>query len=422
VLTPGIAILLIAFFAVMSFLFALAESALFSLGKWHMQRLKEKSPMEADWISLIFKQPHEALATVVLGNMFFNSAIWATGLWMVLKGIWQAGSTLPLLAVIILFGCEVVPKVMAVRLPEKWAIRVVQPLRTLQMVTYPLRRLADQLDQTLIRKFTPKSLRSANTPTTDSDYEELLEMGYQQGTLDQEEKEIILEIIELDQKCATDVMTPRSQVACLPFDLPVEEMAREARTHRHRRLPLYSETPDQIVGILDTRSMLLHPAGDLFEFTELPSLVPESMNLLDLFKSLQRQRRGMAVVVDEFGSTAGIVTMEDIIEEILGPIRNEDEPEEFDIEEISPGQWRVNGLMEIDDFRDHYPQLREVPEVDTMGGLFTMHLGYVPEGEESVTFSGLTMTAKVLGDRRVKELLVQKKAKSKKRSKEGSKR
>ena len=77
-LTPGIAILLIAFFAVMSFLFALAESALFSLGKWHMQRLKEKSPMEADWISLIFKQPHEALATVVLGNMFFNSAIWAT--------------------------------------------------------------------------------------------------------------------------------------------------------------------------------------------------------------------------------------------------------------------------------------------------------------------------------------------------------
>lgn len=416
-LTPGIAILLIAFFTVMSFLFALAESALFSLSKWHMQRLKEQSPVEADRISLIFKQPHEALATVVLGNMFFNSAIWATGLWMVLKGIWQAGSTLPLLAVIILFGCEVVPKVLAVRLPEKWAIRVVQPLRALQMVTYPLRRLTDQLDRALIRKFTPKSLRSANTPTTDSDYEELLEMGYQQGTLDQEEKEIILEIIELDQKCATDVMTPRSQVACLPFDLPLDEMVGEARKHRHRRLPLYSETPDQIVGILDTRSLLLHPEGDLFEFTELPSLVPESMNLLDLFKSLQRQRRGMAVVVDEFGSTAGIVTMEDIIEEILGPIRNEDEPEQFDIEEISPGKWRVNGLMEIEDFREYYPQLRDVPEVDTMGGLFTMHLGYVPEREESVTFSGLTMTAKVVGERRVKELLVQRK--TKKRSKEG---
>lgn len=407
-LTPGIAILLITVFSVMSFLFALAESSLFSLGKWEMQHLKEQSPTEAGWITRILQKPHELLATIVFGNMFFNSAIWATGLWLVFKGIWTPSTTLPLLAVLILLGCEVVPKALAVRLPEKWALRVVRPLTTLQLVTHPLHRLANNLDASLIRKLTPKSLQSPNTPTTDSDYEELLEMGYQQGTLDQDEKEIILEIIELDQKSATDVMTPRSQVACLPFDMPIEEMVIEARKHRHRRLPLYNETPDQIIGILDTRSLLLHPKGDLFEFTELPSLVPESMNLLELFKSLQRQRRGMAVIVDEFGGIAGVVTMEDILEEILGQIRNEDEPEAFEIETIATGKWRVNGLMEIEDFLPYHAQLGNISEVDTMGGLFTMQLGYVPESEESIQFRGLTMTAKVVGERRVKELLVQK--------------
>ncbi|MDG1890139.1 MAG: hemolysin family protein [Verrucomicrobiota bacterium] len=404
-LTPGIAILLIAFSSVMSFLFALAESTLFSLGKLEIEHLSVRFPSQAAWISRMLKKPYELLATIVFGNMFFNSAIWATGLWLVLKGIWEPVTTLPILAVLILVGCEVVPKALAVRLPQKWAMRVVRPLAMLQPMTYPLHLLANKLNASVVKKFTPESLRG-NAVTTDSDYQELLEMGFQQGTLDEDEKEIILEIIALDQKSATDVMTPRSQLVCLPFDTPVDAMAAAARKHRHRRLPLYSETPDQIVGLLDTRFLLLNPEGDFFEFTELPSLVPESMNLLELFKSLQRQRRGMAVVVDEFGGTAGVVTMEDILEEILGPIRNEDEPEVFEIETLDPGKWRVNGLMEIEDFLEYYPALGEVVEVDTMGGLFTMHLGYVPDGEETIVVAGLKLTSKVVGDRRVKELLV----------------
>jgi len=172
-------------------------------------------------------------------------------------------------------------------------------------------------------------------------------------------------------------------------------------------MPLYSESLDQIVGILDTRLLFLNPSGDLFECTELPSFVPESMNLLALFKSLQRQRRGLAVVVDEFGGLAGVVTMEDILEAILGPIRNENESEDFEFEVLASGLWRVSGLLEIEVFREHCPELGEVHEVDTMGGLFTMKLGYVPDGEETVQYGGLKLTSKVVGERRVKELLVE---------------
>ena len=146
-------------------------------------------------------------------------------------------------------------------------------------------------------------------------------MAYQQGALAQSEKEIILQIISLDRRTAREVMKPRSQMAAISDDLPIEEMIAAARKHKHRRLPIYDETPDTIVGILNTRALLLDPQIDLADAIEFPSFVPESMNLLQLFKSLQRQQRGLAIVLDEFGGTAGVVTMEDILEEVIGKIR-----------------------------------------------------------------------------------------------------
>ena len=151
----------------------------------------------------------------------------------------------------------------------------------------------------------------------------MLEVAAQQGTLAVREKEIIFEIIRLDKQTAADVMTPRSRMACISDDLSVEQMIAEARKLRHRRLPMYDETPDTIVGVLDTKALLLNPGVDFEDAVEFPSFVPESMNLLKLFIALQRQRRGLAIVVNEFGGTAGVVTMEDILEEIVGEIRDE---------------------------------------------------------------------------------------------------
>ena len=143
-------------------------------------------------------------------------------------------------------------------------------------------------------------------------------MAYRQGTLAESEKEIILQIISLDQRMARDVMRPRAGMACISDDATVEEMIAAAKKFRHRRLPIYDETPDTIVGILNTRALLLDPQIDLADAIEFPSFVPETMNLLQLFHSLQKQQRGLAIVLDEFGGTAGIVTMEDILGELVG--------------------------------------------------------------------------------------------------------
>ena len=165
---------------------------------------------------------------------------------------------------------------------------------------------------------------------TDGEYHELLEMAYQQGTLAESEKEIILQIISLDQRMVRDVMRPRAGMACISDDATVEEMIAAAKKFKHRRLPIYDETPDTIVGILNTRALLLDPKIDLADAIEFPSFVPETMNLLQLFQSLQKQQRGLAVVLDEFGGTAGIVTMEDILGQLVGKIRAEArQPEGF---------------------------------------------------------------------------------------------
>jgi putative hemolysin len=233
-----------------------------------------------------------------------------------------------------------------------------------------------------------------------------LELAYQQGTLGGAEKEIILQIIGLDRQTAKDVMKPRSRMAAIPDDLSVEDMIAAARKFKHSRLPMYDETPDTIVGVLNARALLLDPHLDLADVIEFPSFVPESMNLLQLLKSLQR-RRGLAIVLDEFGGTAGIVTLQDIVEQMVGEIRGEDEAAGFVMEKLGPGRWRVNGTMRLEDFRREYPALGEEVEVDTMGGLMVALREMVPVVGDSVVFHGLKLTALAGDERRVRELRVE---------------
>jgi len=252
----------------------------------------------------------------------------------------------------------------------------------------------------------PKSMKP-QTGVTDEEYQELLELAYQQGTLAKSEKEIILQIISLDRKAARDVMRPRSQMAAIPDDLSVEEMIAQARKCKHHRLPLYDETPDTIVGILNARALLLDPQMDLAEAIEFPSFVPESMNLLMLLKSLERQQRGLAIVLNEFGATAGLVTIEDILEEVVGKVRAEARTSDRIFEKVGTGRWRVSGTVSVEDFRREHPHMPDVPGVVTMGGVLLNLLEVVPNPGQSVLVGNLRLTAQTVDERCVQELLVE---------------
>ncbi|SPE50603.1 conserved membrane hypothetical protein [Verrucomicrobia bacterium] len=391
-----------------SFFFSLAETSWFSLSKWQVRQLAERAPQAGRIVQRLLAEPQDLLATMVLGNTFASAGMLAAALWGALAGRWPLGlglTTAGLLA-LLLIGCEVLPKTMAVRRPEQWALRVARPLAFTVSLSLPLCRVAQKMNAAILAAVTPRTW-SSGLAFTDADYQELIELGYQQGALAQSEKEIILQIISLDRRTAKEVMKPRSQMKAVSDDLSIEEMLATARSFKHRRLPIYDETTDSIVGILNTRALLLDPQTDLEEVIELPSFVPETMNLLQLLKSLQRQQRGMAIVLDEFGGTAGMVTMEDILEEMIGQIRNEMEAEGFVLEKLEPGRWRAAGTLRLDDFRREYPALGEVAEVETLGGLLMSLLEVVPKRGDMATFRGLKLTAMQADERRVRELLVE---------------
>jgi putative hemolysin len=391
--------------AAASFFFALAETALFSLGKLQLRQLSQHHPQRAGTLERLLAAPQELLATMVFGNTFANAGMLACGLWLALSGRWALWPAVVGLFFGVVVFCEVLPKTLAVRRPDQWSLRVAPLLSWLHRLTLPLRRLAQWLNTVVLRVVVPSSIKP-QPAVTEADYQELLELAQQQGALAASEKEIILQIIRLDRRTVREVMKPRAQMACIPDDLSIEEMMAAARKHGFRRLPMYDERPDTIVGILNTQGLLLEPNVDLSEVIEFPSFVPQSMNLLQLLKSLQRQQRGMAIVLDEFGGTAGLVTIEDILEEVIGAMRLTRETG-VRVEKLDERRWRVSGGTRLDDFRREYPALGEVAGVETMGGLMLRVLETVPTPGESVTFRGLKLTAEVTDERRVRDLLVE---------------
>jgi len=398
-------VLAILFFAGASFFFALAETSLFSLSKRQVAQLVEKKSRAGRIVSELLTLPQDLQATLALGNTFANAAILAAALRMMFNSRWAFGLTMLVLAVVVLLVGEVLPKTLAVRQPERWALRVAWPLLLFRKITKPFYRAAQWMNAAILKRAAAQATPPA--AVTEAEYQELLELAWQQGTLEESEREIILQIISLDRRTVRDVMRPRAGMVAVSDDATVEEMLAVARKFKHRRLPIYDETPDTIVGILNTRALMLDPKIDLAEAVEFPSFVPESMNLLHLFRALQKQQRGLAIVLDEFGGATGLVTMEDILGGIVGKIRLAAGPQGFVLEKISPGRWHVNGTMRLEDFRREFPPLPDVNEVETMGGLLTHLLGVVPAAGESATFAGLKLTAHIADERRVRVLLVE---------------
>jgi CBS domain containing-hemolysin-like protein len=405
-MTPTIGLVVLAVFAGASFFFALAETSLFSLGKWQLRQLEARSAHKAALIARLLGEPQDLLATLVLGNSFANAGIVMVTLWLAVQRQWPSVMVFGGLLLVILFGVEVAPKTLAVRAPEQWALRVAPLMVFLQRASRPLRRVAQWATNFSLRAVAPVPAK-APSGLSDAEYQELLEMAYQQGALAAGEKEIILQIINLDRRRAGEVMKARPQMACISDDLSVAEMIEAARRFKHRRLPIYDDSVDTIVGVLNTRVLLLDPEADIATAIEFPSFVPESMNLLQLLKSLQRQQRGMAIVLDEFGGTAGIVTSEDILTEVLGEIRGEHGPERAVMEKTGQNQWRVSASVLLDNFRREYPALPDLPGVETMAGLALQKFEVVPARGESVTVGGLRLTVQAADERRIRELLVE---------------
>ncbi|MSU40565.1 MAG: HlyC/CorC family transporter [Pedosphaera sp.] len=397
---------LLVLFAGAGFFFALSETALLTLGNWRLQMVLVRRPSRGACIRQLLAAPQDLIATIALGNTLAHGAliavVWIEG---VRHAHWSVGLALALLAMALLIFCEVVPKTLAVRRPQFWAPLVAPVMLRLVWLTSPVRSIAQSLNNFGLR-LVPQFFKPY-TPLTEEEYKELLELACHQGTLGVSEKEIILQIMHLDGRMVGELMRPRSQMACIADDLSQVQMVAAARIHKHHHLPIYDESPDTIVGILNTPKLLAHPGIDLGEVVDFPSFVPENMNLLDLLKNFQRTKQDMAIVLDEFGNTTGMVTLEDILADIIGATRRDAQAGEFVLEKLGRSKWRLSGAVWLEDFRREYPRLIIPSGVDTVGGLLAMCMDEVPPVGSVVKHSGLRFTVLQADERRVKEVLAE---------------
>jgi putative hemolysin len=218
---------------------------------------------------------------------------------------------------------------------------------------------------------------------------------------------MIQEIIKLGDKTAKDCMTPRVDTFALPDDLTNEEGIMQLQQRRHRRVPVYADTPDQIVGVLDVKRFLLDSSEHYTERLVAPSFVPATMKAMDLLRSFLTHSQGLAIVVDEFGGTEGIITLSDIIEEIISdaaPLGDAD----LYIEPLEDGRFLVSGNARLDDVSEHLGFELEADGIDTIGGFVFNRLGYLPPSGTRFEMPRLAITIRRVGRKRIEEILLEK--------------
>jgi putative hemolysin len=392
-----------------SALFSGLETALFSLKSHQIQRLHDHHPSLTDFLRLFRDSPRRVLNVLLLGVTLINVPLVILCLVLIWEGPlagrmpeWLAA--LSIFAVVVLI-CDLMPKLIAISKPYRLSALGVITLNILMPLLDRVGRALENVSAGMIDRLTPAHLR-VRRQISDEELETLVEMGEEEGTLHEAEGEMIQEIIKLGDKTAKDCMTPRVDTFAVPADLPNDEAIALFQERRHRRVPVYAETPDEIVGIVDVKSFLLDPARHYTETLIPPSFVPETMGAMELLRRFLSQPQGLAIVVDEFGGTEGIVTLADIIEEILSDAAPLGDAELY-IEPLEEGRFLVSGNARLDDLTEHLGFELQADGIDTIGGYVFNRLGYLPNVGAKLEIPRLTLTVRRLKRQRIEEVLLE---------------
>jgi CBS domain containing-hemolysin-like protein len=393
-----------------SALFSSLETALFSLKSHQLRRLEVHHPSLAAFAQMLREHPRRVLNVLLLSDGLVNVPL----ILLCLLFLWEgplAGRVPQWLVAVVIFGivvlfCDLIPKVLALSASYRISAIGALTLRALMPLLDRAGRTLEKASSAIVDLITPAPLKT-RARMSDEELETLVEIGEEEGSLQEAEGEMIQEIIKLGDKTAKDCMLPRVDMFALPDDLTNEEAIARLKQERHHRVPVYADTPDQIVGIVDVKNFLLDPSEHYTEMMIAPSFVPETMRAIDLLKLFLTHPQAMAVVVDEFGGTEGIITMADIVEDILSdaaPLGDAD----LYIEELGNGKFLVSGKARLDDLSERLGFKLDAEGIDTIGGLVFTRLGYLPPTGSHLEVPRLSITVRRTGRKRIRELLLEK--------------
>ena len=407
---------------IISAFFSGSEVALFSLDKKSLKGLQKEKKITSRYIMSLIEYPRRLLITILLGNNFVNVAasIIAVTIALDFAKVYSIGEDLALLTQIILltilvliFG-EITPKVWASKNPLTFSRVISLPLYWVGVAIYPVAKVLTET----IKFFASKlDFSKDKTAILTSELTDLADLSVEKGTIEEEEHELISGLVGFKNLTVREVMTPRVDITAVSVDTDFDQLMKLIVDSGHSRIPLYSENLDNILGIIYAKDLLafVGKSSDVKNNLILKNIaretifIPESKLINELLHEFQSKNLHLGIAVDEYGGTSGLVSLEDILEEIVGEIRDEYDIEEDEITKISHKKYSVLGKLPIDELKNlfDYDFSSEDDDYDTVGGFIFNHAGTIPDEKYTFDYEGFQFTVDEIINNRINKVIVE---------------
>ncbi len=399
-------ILIIVLLILVNAYFAGSEMALVSINDSKIRLMAESGNKKAISVKKLLSEPSRFLSTIQIGITlagFLSSAFASDAFadllanWIISIGVPVSFTVIKPISVVVItlilsyftlvFG-ELVPKRMAMQQAEKFSMKVVGPLQVLANITSPLVKLLTYSTNFFV-KLAGGNPNADEEEITEEEIRMMIDAGEEKGTIDEIEKVFINNVFDFDDKVVSDIMIHRTRVIAISIESSLEDIVEVINSEKYTRIPVYEDSIDNIIGVLHVKDLLLYftnnrdnAAFDIQSFIRKPYFVPESKRLNELFRELQVNKIHMAVVVDEYGGTAGIITVEDLLEEIVGSILDEYDEEEHKYEKLDESTYLFDGSISLDLVAEMIGVELPVEEYETLSGYVIGQLGQIPDEDE----------------------------------------
>lgn len=421
----GIQILLIVILTLINAFFAAAEMAIVSVNKNKIRNLSNEGNSKAKMLENLLEEPSNFLSTIQIGITlagFFASAYASTGIADDISRLLQQFNipyveqisiivvTILLSYLTLVFG-ELFPKRIALQKSEEIAMISIKPIILVSKLTTPFVKLLSASTNLLLRAF-KMDINDLEEQISREEIKSMIGLGQEHGVINETEKEMLENIFEFDEKVAKEIMTTRQEVFLVELNEAIDEILERFEEERFSRVPVYEDTIDNIIGILNIKDIFTQiyknncSNVDIKSILRKPYFVPESKSIDDLFKELQKTKNHMAILIDEYGGFSGIVTIEDLIEEVVGNIFDEFDDDEPEIKSISTSEYIIDGLVSIEEINDYFNLDLKSQYSDTIGGFIIDQIGTIPSDESHFTlkYENLDFELMKIRDKRIDKI------------------
>ena len=409
---PSINALLALFCLLLCFsaFFSASETALMSLSKIRLIHMVEEKTRGASIIKDLRDNPSKMLGTILVGNNIVNigaSSI-ATVLAIEYFGDTGAGIATGITTILVLIFGEITPKSLAAQKSERVSLIVARPIFILTYLLNPIVFVFTQIAGLFMRLLGLQS--NANLPTiTEDELKSMVNLGEEEGVIEDHEKTMICNVFDFADQLVKDVMIQRMDIIAIDMNASYDEIIKIIKNEQYSRYPIYSKRIDNIVGILNVKELVYRDPEEIFDikkFVKKPYYTFEFTNTSELFNEMKKRRTHMAIVLDEYGGTAGIVTIEDLVEEIVGEISDEYDMHTQEIETIREGEYIVDGSTRIEELNELIGTEIESEHYDSIGGFVIELMGRLPRQGESVEHMGTKFIIESMERNRIRKIRV----------------